>query len=223
MTRIVANRKLPKPLPQLQRLSVLHGVHSEDSDDPEDSDASVIISNHQVDNLRKFLRIAPNLCELRIVSNIFPKIPFIIPDTAIPRLKTLIAPAWIANGIVPGRPLAKLHILTYEPDDFRENYTVVSRDIKHVVYFGLLDKPEEIFSHMAHVFPEISNVEILVRTIYEEEEISDAMLSVLPRFHHLKQCTVVYPVEKSLDEYNVVPPCCPVGRIDDPKYRSHQH
>lgn len=73
LTRIVANRKLPKPLPQLQRLSVFHGVHSEDSGDPEDSDASVIISNHQVDNLRKFLRIVPNLCELRIVSNIFPQ------------------------------------------------------------------------------------------------------------------------------------------------------
>lgn len=46
------------------------------------------------------------------------------------------------------------------------------------------------------------------------------VLSILPRFRHLKRCTVSL-MQKFPSGHGDLPSYCPVGRVGDPKYRSH--
>lgn len=150
LTHILADTNLPITLPKLQKLSTFN-VNLGDPDNHDD-----------LNHFRNFLSLTPNLRELRIVSDIHMKTPFIIPDTVIPHLKTLMAPSFIANCIASGRALEKLHILVFRLWEFRKSYTVVSRDIKHVLYHGALDSLEDL-AHLAQLFPEASTLEITVR------------------------------------------------------------
>ncbi|GJJ14553.1 hypothetical protein Clacol_008818 [Clathrus columnatus] len=173
-------------------------------------------SNNNANNneeIYSLLSLTPDLRELHLIGKIYGNIHSILPSTIVPRLESLTATPVIANCIASGRALNNIHILSFPQHTFLKSYNAVIKEATNVSYDSMLADPRKEFSHLSHMFPNASTLRITA-------EISDAILSVLPKFSRLRQCGVFdtgrCPTDMDRDRA-----CCPIGRRDNPTYRCH--
>lgn len=192
-------------------------------------DSNQLVPPINGEKLYEFFNFVPNLRELRVIFGFFSvsASPAFSPHTMLPNLESLTAPPSVANDILSfGAPLKKIHIFTTTyPSDFPNDFQIVSKDIKHVLYDGALEDPNVELTHLACMFPNATSVKITLTRERQatHEEIYDAVMDILPNLPHLKQCSVFDLWGPPNDLHKQLTPGfhCPVGRNSDPKYRAH--
>lgn len=138
---------------KLQKLTVVH-YHK-----------IVLSSSIVAEKFSNFFSLMPNLRELHMIVNLSPPTNLdsaaVFSPTLLRNLESLTAPPSMANDIISfGPPLKKIHIFAIHPNEFPNDFKLISKGVKYVAYDGPLEDPEKELTHLARMFPNATSVQI---------------------------------------------------------------